>query len=126
MINSNDVFLSGRVNDINYHTTKNGQEYATVKLVTNSFRQKNGKIESYPTFVSLLVFNAKQVDYLKDTVAKKGDFANIRGKLSNSKNPNGFIQLSVLVSDITVARKSDSDEPNIDDVLSLEEGMEDF
>ena len=126
MINSNELFLSGRINDVSYKTTKNEQEYATVKLVTNSYQYRNGKMESYPTFISLMVFNKKQVDYLKDVGATKSDFANVRGKLSNSKSNKGFVQLSVLVSDITIAKKTKDDEPNLDDILSLENIEEDF
>lgn len=126
MINQNEVFLSGRVNDVAYKTTKTEKQYATVKIITNTYQRRNGKTESYPTFISLMVFNEKQVEYLKEIDVKKGDFANVRGKLSNSKSNKGFVQLSVLVSDITIARVTKEDTPNTDDVMELEEPIDDF
>lgn len=126
MINQNEVFLSGRVNDVAYKTTKTEKQYATIKIITNTYQHRNGKTESYPTFISLMVFNEKQVEYLKEIDVKKGDFANVRGKLSNSKSNKGFVQLSVLVSDITIARVTKEDTPNTDDVMELEEPIDDF
>lgn len=120
MIDSNEIYLSGHINAVSYKMTKNEKEFATVKLVTNSYQLRKGKLESFPTFLTVMVFNPKQVAYLKEVEAQKGDFANVRGKLTNTKSTKGFAQLSVLVTDITVAKRAKDEEPNLDDIVSLE------
>ena len=128
MIHNNIVFISGRVGDIKYHTTKKSDEFATVNVIINSFKPSpKGGYDNYPTFVSVMVFDKRQVDYIKNVSISKGDTVSITAKLSNSKNKSGFMQLTILASNIIVAKNDkDNFEPNADDIMTTDDFIEDF
>ena len=120
MIDNNDVYVSGRVKNARFHTSKNGKEFVSLNIVVSNLafgQSNNGKKESFPTYLSVMVFNPKQVEYIKNCGAVEGDFANIHGMLSNVKNSNGYGQLSVTVLDVTIAKSGNAESPNVDDVL---------
>ena len=124
MIHENYVYVAGKVTGVTFHMTRNGTEYAIVKMVVVKYKGEN---EKYPAFLSLMVFNENQVKYLKAVFAKEGDFANVVGELSSTKSSQGYMQLTILVKDITIAKtKRDAKEtPNLDDVVEMDEAMED-
>lgn len=124
----NIVMISGRITNIKYSATKKGNEFASVGVVTNSYVVKNNKTESYPTFMTLMCFDEKLITYLKDVCATKGDSINATARITNSKGNTGYVQLSLLTSDIVIAKKTNNnDGPNANDIITSNEiFMEDF
>lgn len=116
MIDNNDVYVSGRVKNARFHTSKNGKEFVSLNIVVSNLAFGSKK-DTFPTYLSVMVFNTKQVEYIKNCGAVEGDFANIHGILSNVKNSNGYGQLSVTVLDVTIAKSGNADSPNVDDAL---------
>lgn len=100
----NEVRLAGYVYNALWHKTKDERDYVSLVLcISEMVGQK--KITNY---ISVMVFDAKQVEYLKGVGVEEGNFAVVFGSISVKSQPKKLPMLSILVKNITVAKQAKS------------------
>lgn len=114
-MDKNIVILEGKIgDDFKYGKTTEGKEFATFSLVISSASafhkgyQDDSERRKPETYLRIMVFDAKQVDYLHKIGAKNGHTAIIYARLSSHKTEYkgiDFIQNNVVVRDLSIIKK---------------------
>lgn len=110
-MDKNIVMLEGIIgDDYKYGKTQDGKEFATFSLCVNSYIKELdetiGRTRSQ-NFIRIFVFNKRQVEYLHNVNAHRGQRASVFGRLTSVKNEyrgNTFITQNVSCRDITIIK----------------------
>lgn len=112
--------------DLKFSKCSNGKGMATFSLCVNSFIKELADATertNSQTYIRILCFDKKQIEYLKNVHAKQGQRAFIVGRLSSFKNEHRgitFMTNNVVCRSIMILKTSD--EKSIDTALELAEG----
>lgn len=123
----NIVFLQGKIgNDLQYKKTSEGSQFATFSVVINSFSKdmKDSTEKRSETYIRVMCFDNRIVEYLQRVNAKLGNKVSILARLNSHKSEYkgiSFIQNDVIARDVVVVKVKDVDAPNIPQNVSQEQ-----
>lgn len=111
MLDKNIVLLEGVLgDDAKFGRTQDGKDFFTASLCVNSFFKEmadDTERTHSQTYVRIFCYDKKQLDYLHHINVHRGNRASIFGRLSSFKTEykgNSYIQLSVIVRDISIVQ----------------------
>ena len=106
----NIVFLQGRIgNDLQFKKTESGSTFATFTAIINSYSKdlKDNTEHRTDTYIRVMCFDKRIVEYLQKVGAKQGNRVNVMARLNSHKSEYKgveFIQNDVIARDVIVVK----------------------
>lgn len=110
-MDKNIVHLEGVIgDDFKFGKTEDAKDFCTFSLCISSYSKQyadESERNHQTTYIRIMVFDKKRVEYLKNVEAKRGQRATIFGRISSHKSEYKgieFIQNNVVVRDISIIK----------------------
>ena len=106
----NIVMLQGRVgNDLQFKKTSEGATFATFTTIINSYSKdlKDSTEHRSETYIRVMCFDKRIVEYLQKVGVKQGNRVNILARLNSHKSEYKgveFMQNDVIARDVVVVK----------------------